>query len=104
VPIDKCMGDCVMAFWGAPLAMPDHAAQAVAAALDMITAIEQVNREHARQGLPAIGVGIGIRTGTLCVGDMGSALRRSCTVVGDAVNLATRLEYVFTPLAPMCCR
>jgi adenylate cyclase len=58
----------------------------------MITAIEQVNREHTRQGLPAIGVGIGIHTGTMCVGDMGSALRRSYTVVGDAVNLAARLE------------
>jgi adenylate cyclase len=90
--IDKYMGDCVMAFWGAPVAMPDHATQAVAAALDMAAAVQALNREHARQGLPAIGVGIGINTGAMCVGDMGSDVRRSYTVIGDAVNLAARLE------------
>ena len=92
--IDKYMGDCVMAFWGAPVHMPDHAVQAVAAALDLTTAIQALNREHARQGLPAIGIGIGIGlyTGALCVGDMGSDVRRSYTVIGDAVNLAARLE------------
>lgn len=90
--IDKYMGDCVMAFWGAPVAMPDHAALAVAAALDMATAIQTLNRERASQGLPAIGVGIGLNTGPMCVGDMGSDVRRSYTVIGDAVNLAARLE------------
>jgi adenylate cyclase len=90
--IDKYMGDCVMAFWGAPVHTPNHATLAVQAAQGMVAAIEQVNREHARQGLPAIGVGIGINTGAMCVGDMGSALRRSYTVVGDAVNLGARLE------------
>ena len=90
--IDKYMGDCVMAFWGAPVAMPDHAAQAVAAAMDMAHAVEDINREHAAQGLPAIGVGIGLNTGPMCVGDMGSDVRRSYTVIGDAVNLASRLE------------
>ena len=90
--IDKYMGDCVMAFWGAPVEMPDHAAKAVAAALDMAAAIEALNREHARQGLPAIGIGIGLNTGAMCVGDMGSDVRRSYTVIGDAVNLASRLE------------
>lgn len=90
--IDKYMGDCVMAFWGAPVDMPDHAAQAVAAALDMARAVDELNREHARQGLPAIGVGIGLNTGAMCVGDMGSDVRRSYTVIGDAVNLASRLE------------
>ena len=90
--IDKYMGDCVMAFWGAPVEQPDHAAQAVAAALDMGAAIEALNREHARQRLPAIGVGIGLNTGAMCVGDMGSDVRRSYTVIGDAVNLAARLE------------
>jgi len=90
--IDKYMGDCVMAFWGAPVAMPDHAAQAVAAALDMTAAIRTLNREHAHQGLPAIGIGIGLNTGAMCVGDMGSDVRRSYTVIGDAVNLAARLE------------
>jgi adenylate cyclase len=90
--IDKYMGDCVMAFWGAPVDTPNHAALAVQAALDMVQAIEHINRQHARQGLPAIGVGIGINTGAMCVGDMGSSLRRSYTVVGDAVNLGARLE------------
>ena len=90
--IDKYMGDCVMAFWGAPMTQPDHAARAVAAALDMATAIQTLNREHAVKGLPAIGVGIGLNTGAMCVGDMGSDVRRSYTVIGDAVNLAARLE------------
>ncbi len=90
--IDKYMGDCVMAFWGAPVAQPDHAAQAVSAALDMAAAIRTLNREHAVKGLPAIGVGIGLNTGAMCVGDMGSDVRRSYTVIGDAVNLAARLE------------
>lgn len=90
--IDKYMGDCVMAFWGAPVDTPAHASLAVRAALDMVQAIEAINREHTRTGLPAIGVGIGINTGAMCVGDMGSSLRRSYTVVGDAVNLAARLE------------
>lgn len=90
--IDKYMGDCVMAFWGAPVDTPAHASLAVRAALDMVQAIEAINREHVRTGLPIIGVGIGINTGAMCVGDMGSSLRRSYTVVGDAVNLAARLE------------
>ncbi|MBA4267417.1 MAG: adenylate/guanylate cyclase domain-containing protein, partial [Comamonadaceae bacterium] len=90
--IDKYMGDCVMAFWGAPLPAPDHAALAVQAALDMAAEVDAINREHAQQGLPAIGVGIGLNTGDMCVGDMGSDVRRSYTVIGDAVNLASRLE------------
>ncbi|MDO8903191.1 CHASE2 domain-containing protein [Hydrogenophaga sp.] len=90
--IDKYMGDCVMAFWGAPVHTPDHAALAVQAALDMAAEVDAINREHARQGLPAIGVGIGLNTGDMCVGDMGSDVRRSYTVIGDAVNLASRLE------------
>lgn len=90
--IDKYMGDCVMAFWGAPVDTPEHAHLAVQAALDMAAAVEAINREHASQGLPAISVGIGLNTGEMCVGDMGSDVRRSYTVVGDAVNLASRLE------------
>jgi adenylate cyclase len=90
--VDKYMGDCVMAFWGAPVECTDHARRAVDAARDMLTAIQTLNAEHARQGLPAIGAGIGISTGPMCVGDMGSDLRRSYTVVGDAVNLGARLE------------
>ena len=90
--IDKYMGDAVMAFWGAPLEAPDHARRAVDAALAMVQAVEALNAELAQQGLPAIGVGIGLSTGPMCVGDMGSDVRRSYTVVGDAVNLGARLE------------
>ncbi|MFN3375111.1 MAG: CHASE2 domain-containing protein [Burkholderiaceae bacterium] len=90
--IDKYMGDCVMAFWGAPVSMSDHAERALAAALDMVAAVEDINREHQSQGLPAIGVGIGLHTGPMCVGDMGSDVRLSYTVIGDAVNLGSRLE------------
>ena len=90
--IDKYMGDCVMAFWGAPVATPDHARLAVQAALDMAAAVEQVNMLHRERGLPEIGIGIGLNTGTMCVGDMGSDIRRSYTVIGDAVNLGSRLE------------
>jgi adenylate cyclase len=90
--IDKYMGDCVMAFWGAPVVVPDHAASAVRAALGMAQAVDQLNQEHRSQGLPEVGVGIGLNTGTMCVGDMGSELRLSYTVIGDAVNLGSRLE------------
>jgi adenylate cyclase len=90
--VDKYMGDCVMAFWGAPVNEPDHASLAVKAALDMASAIEKINREYRAQGLPEIGIGIGINTGQMCVGDMGSDVRRSYTVIGDAVNLASRIE------------
>ncbi|MDP2263203.1 MAG: adenylate/guanylate cyclase domain-containing protein [Hydrogenophaga sp.] len=90
--IDKYMGDCVMAFWGAPVPSADHSREAVQTALDMTAALADINREHALQGLPAIGIGIGLSTGPMCVGDMGSDVRRSYTVVGDAVNLGARLE------------
>jgi adenylate cyclase len=90
--IDKYMGDCVMAFWGAPVPSTDHAHHAVQTALDMTAALADINREHVRQGLPTIGIGIGLSTGLMCVGDMGSDVRRSYTVVGDAVNLGARLE------------
>jgi adenylate cyclase len=90
--IDKYMGDCVMAFWGAPVETPNHAALAVKAAMEMARAIHEINAEHAAKGLPEIGIGIGINTGTMCVGDMGSDIRRSYTVIGDAVNLGSRLE------------
>jgi adenylate cyclase len=90
--IDKYMGDCVMAFWGAPIETPDHASLSVQTALDMAQAIQAINQERSQAGLPAIGVGVGLNTGEMCVGDMGSDVRRSYTVVGDAVNLGSRLE------------
>ena len=90
--IDKYMGDCVMAFWGAPVDTPNHAELAVKSAVAMSRAVHAINEEHRAQGIPEIGVGIGINTGTMCVGDMGSDIRRSYTVIGDAVNLGSRLE------------
>lgn len=90
--IDKYMGDCVMAFWGAPVDSPDHAQLAVKTAIGMAAAVRRLNEEHRARGLPEIGIGIGLNTGTMCVGDMGSDIRRSYTVIGDAVNLGSRLE------------
>jgi adenylate cyclase len=90
--IDKYMGDCVMAFWGAPVETPEHARLAVKSALEMASAIHGINQQHHARGLPEIGIGIGLNTGTMCVGDMGSNIRRSYTVIGDAVNLGSRLE------------
>ncbi len=90
--IDKYMGDCVMAFWGAPVETSEHAHLAVKSALEMANAVRRINEEHRSQGLPEIGVGVGLNTGMMCVGDMGSQVRRSYTVIGDAVNLGSRLE------------
>ena len=90
--IDKYMGDCVMAFWGAPVETSEHASLAIRAALDMSQAIVTINEEHRARGIPEIGIGIGLNTGNMCVGDMGSNIRRSYTVIGDAVNLGSRLE------------
>ena len=69
--IDKYMGDCVMAFWGAPVETPDHAHLAVKAALEMSLALGRMNQSFREQGLPEIGLGIGLNTGSVCVGDMG---------------------------------
>ncbi|NLH34393.1 MAG: adenylate/guanylate cyclase domain-containing protein, partial [Lentimicrobium sp.] len=90
--IDKYTGDCVMAFWGAPTQTSNHANQAVLAALDMVDALAEINLVQQRLGMPNVQVGIGINTGMMCVGDMGSEIRRSYTAVGDAVNLASRLQ------------
>jgi adenylate cyclase len=90
--VDKYMGDCVMAFWGAPIETANHATLAVRAALDMAQAVRELNSSHVADGRPEVSVGIGINSGVMSVGDMGSAARRSYTVVGDAVNLASRLE------------
>jgi len=90
--IDKYMGDCVMAFWGAPVDIPNHAHMAVKTAVEMAGAVRKINEEHRAQGIPEIGIGIGLNTGTMCVGDMGSDVRRAYTVIGDSVNLGSRLE------------
>ena len=90
--IDKYMGDCVMAFWGAPVDSPDHAALSVKTAMEMAIEVRKINEEHRSKGMPEIGVGIGLNTGMMCVGDMGSSIRKSYTVIGDSVNLGSRLE------------
>ena len=90
--VDKYMGDSVMAFWGAPVDNPQHAALAVRAAVEMARAVQELSEENRAAGLPEVSVGIGLNTGLMSVGDMGSAVRRSYTVIGDAVNLAARLE------------
>lgn len=90
--IDKYVGDMIMAFWGAPLRDAEHAEHAIAAALDMLRAVQKLQAEFARDGLPEVNIGIGINSGVMNVGDMGSQYRRAYTVIGDAVNLASRLE------------
>jgi adenylate cyclase len=90
--LDKYIGDAIMAFWGAPIADAVHATHAVRAALDMTLRLQLLNDELRGRQLPEIGVGIGLNTGLVCVGDMGSSTRRSYTVMGDAVNLASRVE------------
>jgi len=90
--IDKYMGDCVMAFWGAPVETAEHAHLAVKSAMEMANAVRGINDDHRAKGIPEIGIGIGVNTGNMCVGDMGSNIRRSYTVIGDAVNLGSRLE------------
>jgi adenylate cyclase len=90
--IDKYVGDAIMAFWGAPEANPEHALGAVEAALAMQQRIPSLAEEFTSRGWPAFSIGIGINTGTMSIGDMGSKFRKAYTVLGDAVNLASRLE------------
>lgn len=90
--IDKYMGDAIMAFWGAPLPDPHHAANAVAAAFEMQEAVQELMPGFQERGWPRIKVGIGVNTGVVSVGNMGSEYRVAYTVIGDAVNLASRLQ------------
>ncbi len=90
--LDKYIGDAIMAFWGAPLEDKDHAKHAVTAAIEMQAALGKLNQSFESKSWPTIEIGIGINTGTMVVGDMGSQVRKAYTVLGDAVNLASRLE------------
>ncbi|MBU0673527.1 MAG: adenylate/guanylate cyclase domain-containing protein [Proteobacteria bacterium] len=90
--LDKYIGDAMMALFNTPVDLPDHADGAVRSALDMVASLEGINRDFAAKGLPAIDVGVGINTGLCIVGNMGSTFRFNYTAIGDAVNLASRLE------------
>jgi adenylate cyclase len=90
--LDKFVGDMVMALFGAPLADPHHAEHAVDAALDMIRELNRLNELWAKQGRPTLDIGIGISTGPMIAGNIGSHAIMSYTVIGDAVNLGARLE------------
>jgi adenylate cyclase len=90
--LDKYIGDAVMAFWGAPVTLPDHAARAVATALKMQATAQALNQDFIARNWPPLKIGIGLNTGDMRVGDMGSKIRRAYTVMGDAVNLSSRLE------------
>jgi adenylate cyclase len=90
--LDKYIGDAQMAFWNAPLDDADHAKHAVKTALEMLGDLERFNKEVAIEGVPPFGMGLGINTGSVVVGNMGSNQRFDYTCLGDTVNLASRLE------------
>jgi adenylate cyclase len=93
--IDKYIGDAIMAFWGAPVKNDNHAEQAVLAGIEMLEGLKEVNRILKERGFNhEIKIGIGINTGTATIGNIGSDKKRNYTVVGDAVNLSSRLESI----------
>jgi len=90
--LDKYIGDAQMAFWNAPLDDKDHALNAVKTGLEMLGDLDEFNKEIAKENIPAFGMGLGINTGNVVVGNMGSRQRFDYTCLGDSVNLASRLE------------
>ena len=90
--LDKYIGDAIMAFWGAPVPDANHATRGVLAALRMQRRLDTLREEFDRRGWPSISIGIGLSSGEMTVGDMGSKVRKAYTVMGDAVNLGSRLE------------
>jgi len=92
--VDKYIGDAIMAFWGAPLADEEHAKHALMAAVEMKERLPTLNKEFEAKGFPTLRIGIGLNTGRMNVGNMGSEFRVAYTVLGDSVNLAARLESI----------
>ena len=90
--LDKYIGDAIMAFWGAPVDDPQHARNGVLAAMEMQKEREVLNAKFSARGWPTLKIGIGLNSGTVRVGDMGSQVRRAYTAMGDPVNVASRLE------------
>jgi adenylate cyclase len=90
--LDKYIGDAVMSFWGAPFEEPGHATKACNASLEMIQRVRELQKQWEAEGKPKLEIGIGLNTGVVSVGRMGSSLRRGYTAIGDAVNLSSRLE------------
>ncbi len=90
--LDKFIGDAIMAFWGDPEEQPDHAARAAETVLDMVVALERLQERDPRSAMKMLRTGFGLNTGEVIVGNLGSPDRKSYTVIGDAVNIASRLE------------
>ena len=90
--VDKYMGDCIMAFWNAPMDCENHAEMAVRTSIECGIETENLKQSFKEKGLPEINIGSGVNTGTCIVGNMGSDTRFDYSVIGDAVNLAARLE------------
>jgi adenylate cyclase len=90
--IDKFMGDCIMAIFNAPIDMPNHAEMAIKSCIEIEDKVKELKAKYKERGLPDINVGTGVNTGTAIIGNMGSTTRFDFSVIGDAVNLAARLE------------